>query len=213
MVLPLMPKATAVWLIENTTLSFEQIADFCGMHALEVQGIADGEVAIGIVGKSPVDSGQITMEEVHRCEKDRDARLKLAGDARKYMSNRVKGSRYTPVARRQDKPDAIAWVLKNHPELGDAQLVRLIGTTKSTIEAIRSKTHWNSQNIKAKDPVMLGLCTQVDLEATVAKAKKTAETAAINKARQEESKKAAAKKSTTKKAAAKSANDKKAASN
>jgi hypothetical protein len=177
MVLPLMPKATAVWLIENTTLSFEQIAGFCGMHPLEVQGIADGEVAIGIVGKSPVESGQLSLEEIQRCEKDSDARLTLAGDARKYMSNKVKGSRYTPVARRQDKPDAIAWILKNHPELGDAQIVRLIGTTKSTIEAIRTKTHWNSQNIKAKDPVMLGLCTQIDLEATVAKAKRAADTA------------------------------------
>lgn len=178
MVLPLMPKATAVWLIENTTLSFEQIADFCGMHPLEVQGIADGEVAIGIVGKSPVESGQLSMDEVRRCEKDAKARLSLAGDARKYMSNRVKGSRYTPVARRQDKPDAIAWLIKNHPELGDAQIVRLIGTTKSTIEAIRNKTHWNSQNIKAKDPVMLGLCTQIDLEATVTKAQKAADAAA-----------------------------------
>lgn len=184
MALPLMPKATAVWLIENTTLNFEQIADFCGMHPLEVQGIADGEVAIGIVGKSPVDSGQVSMDEIHRCEKDSTARLSLSGEARKYMSNRVKGSRYTPVARRQDKPDAIAWLLKNHPELGEAQIVRLIGTTKSTIEAIRSKTHWNSQNIKAKDPVMLGLCTQVDLEATVAKAKKAAESADAAKLKQ-----------------------------
>lgn len=181
MVLPLMPKATAVWLIENTTLSFDQIADFCGMHPLEVQGIADGEVAIGIVGKSPVESGQITAEEVRRCEKDENARLTLADDARKYMSTRVKGSRYTPVARRQDKPDAVAWLLKTYPELADAQIVRLIGTTKSTIEAIRTKSHWNSQNIKAKDPVMLGLCTQVDLEATVAKARRAAEIAATPK--------------------------------
>lgn len=173
MVLPLMPKATAVWLIENTTLTFEQIGEFCGMHPLEVQGIADGEVAIGIVGKSPVDSGQISMEQIARCEKDPKARLILADDARKYMSARVKGSRYTPVARRQDKPDAIAWLIKHYPDLQDAAIVRLIGTTKSTIEAIRNKTHWNSQNIKPKDPVMLGLCTQIDLEATVEKIKKT----------------------------------------
>src|SRR5688572_29279725 len=118
MVLPLMPKATAVWLIENTTLSFEQIAEFCGMHPLEVQGIADGEVAIGIVGKSPVENGQLSMEEVRRCEKDIKARLTLADDARKYMATRAKGSRYTPVARRHDKPDAIAWLLKTYPELG-----------------------------------------------------------------------------------------------
>lgn len=172
-----MPKATAVWLIENTTLNFEQIAEFCGMHPLEVQGIADGEVAIGIVGKSPMENGQLSMEEIRRCEKDPKARLTLADDARKYMATRAKGSRYTPVARRHDKPDAIAWLIKSYPELGDAQIVRLIGTTKATIEAIRTKTHWNSQNIKPKDPVMLGLCTQVDLEATVEKARKSAETA------------------------------------
>lgn len=177
MVLPLMPKATAVWLIENTTLNFEQIAEFCGMHPLEVQGIADGEVAIGIVGKSPVENGQLSLEEIRRCEKDPKARLTLADDARKYMAARAKGSRYTPVARRHDKPDAIAWLIKSYPELGDAQIVRLIGTTKATIEAIRTKTHWNSQNIKPKDPVMLGLCTQVDLEATVEKARKSAESA------------------------------------
>lgn len=175
MVLPLMPKATAVWLIENTTLNFEQIADFCGMHPLEVQGIADGEVAIGIVGKSPVESGQLNKEEIARCEKDVSARLSLKDDARKYMSKRVKGSRYTPVARRQDKPDAIAWLLKHHPDIGDAQIVRLIGTTKSTIDAIRTKTHWNSTNIKPKDPVMLGLCTQIDLEATLEKSQKPGE--------------------------------------
>lgn len=210
MVLPLMPKATAVWLIENTTLSFDQIADFCGMHPLEVQGVADGEVAIGIVGKSPVDSGQLTMDEVRRCEKDADARLTLAGDARKYMATRAKGSRYTPVARRQDKPDAIAWLLKTHPELADAQIVRLIGTTKSTIEAIRSKSHWNSQNIKAKDPVMLGLCTQVDLEATVEKARKAAENAANPKPKKTAKKKAAAKPA-AKKAPAKKAPAKKTA--
>jgi uncharacterized protein len=200
MVLPLMPKATAVWLIENTTLSFDQIADFCGMHPLEVQGIADGEVAIGIVGKSPVESGQLSMDTIHACEKDASARLSLADDARKYMSNKVKGSRYTPVARRQDKPDALAWLLKNHPELGDAALVRLIGTTKSTIEAIRSKSHWNSQNIKPKDPVMLGLCTQVDLEASIAKARKAAE-AAANPKPKKSPRKAAAKKPAAAKAA------------
>lgn len=204
-----MPKATAVWLIENTTLSFDQIAEFCGMHPLEVQGIADGEVAIGIVGKSPVDSGQLSMDAIHAAEKDGSLRLSLADDARKYMSNKVKGSRYTPVARRQDKPDAIAWLLKNYPELGDAAIVRLIGTTKSTIEAIRSKSHWNSQNIKAKDPVMLGLCTQVDLENTVNKAKKAAE-AAANPKPKKAAKKPAAKKAATKKAPAKKASVKKA---
>ena len=198
MVLPLMPKATAVWLIENTMLSFEQIAEFCGMHPLEVQGIADGEVAIGIVGKNPVETGQLSKELIAECEKNPDARLSLADNARKYMSNKVKGSRYTPVARRQDKPDAISWLLKHHPELTDANLVRLVGTTKSTIEAIRSRTHWNSQNIKPKDPVMLGLCTQIDLEATIARAKRSAEAATNQKAK----KKRTAKKKAVKRTAA-----------
>lgn len=198
MVLPLMPKATAVWLIENTTLNFDQIAGFCGMHPLEVQGIADGEVAIGIVGKNPVESGQLTPEQITECEKNPDAKLSLADDARKYMSTKVKGSRYTPVARRQDKPDAIAWLVKNHPELTDANIVRLIGTTKSTIEAIRSRSHWNSQNIKPKDPVMLGLCTQIDLEATVEKANKAAEAASKPKPKKKVAKKPApAKKAAT----------------
>lgn len=201
MVLPLMPKATAVWLIENTTLNFDQIADFCGMHPLEVQGIADGEVAIGIVGKNPVESGQLTPEQIADCEKNPDAKLSLADDARKYMSSKVKGSRYTPVARRQDKPDAIAWLVKNHPELTDANIVRLIGTTKSTIEAIRNRSHWNSQNIKPKDPVMLGLCTQIDLEATVEKAQRLAEAASRPKPKKKSAKKAApAKKAATAKA-------------
>lgn len=199
MVLPLMPKATAVWLIENTMLSFEQIAEFCGMHPLEVQGIADGEVAIGIVGKNPVESGQLSHEQIAECEKNPDARLSLADHARKYISNKVKGSRYTPVARRQDKPDAISWLLKHHPELSDANLVRLVGTTKSTIEAIRSRTHWNSQNIKPKDPVMLGLCTQIDLEATIARAKRTAEAGAISKTKK---KRTASKKKAVKRTAA-----------
>ena len=193
-----MPKATAVWLIENTMLSFEQIAEFCGMHPLEVQGIADGEVAIGIVGKNPVETGQLSKELIAQCEKNPELRLSLADNARKYMSNKVKGSRYTPVARRQDKPDAIAWLLKHHPELSDANLVRLVGTTKSTIEAIRSRTHWNSQNIKAKDPVMLGLCTQIDLEATIARAKRSAEAASNQKTK----KKGTAKKKAVKRTAA-----------
>lgn len=204
MVLPLMPKATAVWLIENTNLTFDQIAEFCGMHPLEVQGIADGEVAIGIVGKSPVESGQLSKDEIKRCEKDADARITISDTARKYISTRAKGSRYTPVARRQDKPDAIAWIIKHYPELTDASIVRLIGTTKSTIQAIRAKSHWNSQNIKPKDPVMLGLCTQIDLESTVTKARKSAEAASHPKPKARKSTKAAAaKKPAAKKAVAK----------
>lgn len=167
MALPLMPKATAVWLIENTTITFEQIADFCGLHPLEVKGIADGEVAKGIVGVDPIMSGQLTEEEIKRCEKDQNAKLKLAESAVKHMqteSKKKKGSKYTPVARRQDKPDAIAWLLKNCPELSDAQIVKLIGTTKSTVSAVKNKTHWNTTNIKPKDPVLLGLCSQIELD-------------------------------------------------
>lgn len=171
MTLPLMPKATAVWMVENTTLTFEQIADFCGMHPLEVQGIADGEVAAGIIGQDPVALGQLTREEIERCEKKPDAKLAMAGDAMKYVSKKVKGARYTPVARRQDKPDAVAWLIKHYPQLPDSKIVKLIGTTKSTIASVKNKTHWNSANIKPRDPVLLGLCTQTHLDAAIAKLK------------------------------------------
>ncbi len=168
MTLPLMPKATAVWLVENTALSFEQIADFCGMHPLEVQGIADGEVSGGIRGLDPVAGGQLTMEEIKRCEADPKQRLDIMGTAKQYISQKTKGSRYTPVARRQDKPDAIAWLIKNFPTMTDAQVSKLVGTTKNTISAVRGKSHWNSSNIKPRDPVLLGLCTQTHLDAAVA---------------------------------------------
>jgi hypothetical protein len=178
MVTPLMPKATAVWLIENTKLTFEQIADFCGLHPLEVQGIADGEVAKGIVGTDPVTNGQLSMDEIKRCEKDENAKLTMEEAAKKFITSEKKpkkGGKYTPVARRQDKPDAIAWLLKNCPEINDSQIVKLVGTTKSTIEAVRTKTHWNSPNIKPRDPVLLGLCTQVELDKIYEIAKKRAE--------------------------------------
>ena len=168
MTLPLMPKATAVWLVENTALSFEQIAEFCGMHPLEVNGIADGEVSGGIRGLDPIAGGQLSAEEIARCEKDTSARLELLGTAKQYISNKTKGSRYTPVARRQDKPDAIAWLIKNFPQMTDGQISKLVGTTKNTIEAVRGKTHWNSSNIKPRDPVLLGLCTQTHLDAATA---------------------------------------------
>jgi uncharacterized protein len=168
MTLPLMPKATAVWLVENTALSFEQIAEFCGMHPLEVQGIADGEVSGGIRGLDPLANGQLSMEEIKRCEQDSTARLEILGTAKQYISQKTKGSRYTPVARRQDKPDAIAWLIKHFPPMTDAQIAKLIGTTKNTIQAVRTKTHWNSSNIKPRDPVLLGLCTQTHLDAAVA---------------------------------------------
>ena len=176
MALPLMPKATAVWLVENTMLTFEQIGDFCGMHPLEVQGIADGEVAVGIIGQDPVSSGQLTAENIASCEKSPKAKLEMTTSAEKFIvsKNKVKGGRYTPVARRQDKPDAVAWFLKFHPTIPDAQIVKLIGTTKNTINSVRTRTHWNSANLKPRDPVLLGLCTQTRLDEAVAKFSKPA---------------------------------------
>ena len=167
MALPLMPKATAVWLVENTALSFEQIADFCGMHALEIQAIADGEVATGIVGFDPIGSGQLTRAEIERCEADPDAHLAMTSSDVPQPRAKQKGARYTPVSKRQDRPDAIAWLLKHHPELSDAQVGKLLGTTKATIQAIRDKSHWNASNIKARNPVTLGLCSEADLEKAV----------------------------------------------
>jgi hypothetical protein len=166
MALPLMPKATAVWLVENTTLTFEQIAEFCGVHPLEVQAIADGEVAIGIVGQDPVANGQLTREEIVRCEGSAEARLRLLA-VQVVAHAKAKGARYTPVSKRQDKPDAIAWLVKHHPELSDAQLCKLIGTTKDTIAKVRDRSHWNTTNIKPRNPVTLGLCSEPDLEKAV----------------------------------------------
>jgi hypothetical protein len=168
---PLMPKATAVWLIDNTSLTFEQIAEFCGMHPLEVKGIADEDVAKGIKGIDPVAAGQLTHEQIEQAEKNPDMRLKMA--PAKYKMPHIKQKktpRYTPVSKRQDKPDAIYWLLRNHPELTDADIMKLIGTTKATIAKIRDRGHWNSQNIKAVDPVTLGLCTQIELDFIVGRA-------------------------------------------
>ena len=178
---PLMPKATAVWLVENTTLSFQQIADFCGLHPLEVQGIADGEVAIGIVGLDPALNGQLTREEILRCEADPAARLKMAKHDIPLPAPRTKGPRYTPVSKRQDKPDAVAWLVRHHPELTDAQISKLIGTTKQTIAAVRDRTHWNSPNLRPRDPVLLGLCSQNDLNNAVLRARKAQEKAAAGR--------------------------------
>ena len=164
--LPLMPKATAVWLIEKTALSFEQIAAFCGMHPLEVQAIADGEVAHGIVGYDPVANHQLKQEEIQRCEKDPNARLKIL-PSNNPMRRRSKGARYTPVAKRHDRPDGIAFLLRNYPQLSDQQVVKLLGTTKDTIAKVRNKQHWNTPNIKPRDPVTVGLCSQTDLNAAV----------------------------------------------
>ncbi len=167
MALPLMPKATAVWLVENTTLTFEQIAEFCGMHALEVQAIADGEVAVGIVGLDPVANGQITREEILKGEQDHSYHL-TPSSAPDLVRVKQKGARYTPVAKRQDKPDAVAWLIRHHPDLSDAQIGKLIGTTKDTIAKVRDRTHWNTPNIKPRNPVTLGLCSEADLEKAVA---------------------------------------------
>jgi hypothetical protein len=171
---PLMPKATAVWLINNTALTFDQIAEYCGLHPLEVQGIADGEVAVGMVGLDPVANSQVTQAEIDRCVEDPTARLQMAKRDIPMPATRTKGPRYTPVSKRQDKPDAIAWLLRHHPELADSQIARLIGTTKPTIQAIRDRTHWNAPNIRPKDPVLLGLCTQTDLNSAVEKARRAA---------------------------------------
>ena len=163
----LMPKSTAVWLVENTALTFEQIAEFCGLHPLEVKGIADGEVAEGIIGLDPTNNGQISKEEIARCEKDPKAKLKRMSSSFPEPLIRSKGPRYTPLAKRQDKPDAIAWLIRNHPELSEAQIIKLIGTTKKTIQSIRQRAHWNYNNLKPRDPVLLGLCSQTDLNMAV----------------------------------------------
>lgn len=174
MTLPLMPKATAVWLVENTGLTFTQISAFCGLHELEVQAIADGEVAIGLVGLDPLANGQLTQEEIERCEADPAARLTLLKSTLPQPTKRQKGPRYTPVTKRGDKPDAIAWLVREHPELSDAAISRLIGTTKQTINAVRDRTHWNSPNIKPRSPMALGLCSSVELNDALAKSRKRA---------------------------------------
>jgi len=173
---PLLPKATAVWLVENTALSFDQIAEFVGLHELEVQAIADGEVAVGMQGADPIASGELTQDEIDRCQADPNASLKLAKATLPQPKARGKGARYTPVSKRQDRPDAIAWLLKHHPELTDAQISRLIGTTKPTIKSVRERTHWNITNIKPQSPVGMGLCNEADLEKVVAIARAKAGT-------------------------------------
>ena len=170
---PLMPKATAVWLVDNTALSFDQIADFCKLHPLEVKAIADGDAAQGIKGLDPIQTGQLTREEIVKAEQDQNYRLKIAvAKVRLPEAKRKKGPRYTPVSRRQDRPNAILWLVRNHPELKDSQIMRLVGTTKSTIQAIRERTHWNAPNLQPMDPVTLGLCSQIDLDLEVQRAAK-----------------------------------------
>ena len=170
---PLMPKATAVWLVDNTSLTFEQIAGFCGLHVLEVKGIADGDVAHGIKGMDPITSGQLTRDEILKAEQDSSFHLRLAEPKVEVPEVKTKrGPRYTPVSRRQDRPNAILWLLRNHPELKDSQVMRLVGTTKPTIIAIRERTHWNSPSLQAQDPVTPGLCSQIDLDFEVQRASK-----------------------------------------
>src|SRR5881397_1237173 len=171
---PLMPKATAVWLVENTALSFDQVADFCKLHPLEVKAIADGDAAQGIKGLDPVLTGQLSREDIEAAEADPGRRLKLADPKVRLpeTKSKKKGPRYTPVSRRQDRPNAILWLIRNHPELKDAQIMRLVGTTKSTIESIRERTHWNASNLQPMDPVTLGLCSQIDLDLEVHRAAK-----------------------------------------
>ncbi len=169
---PLMAKATAVWLVDNTTLSFKQIADFCEMHELEVQGIADGDVAAGVKGFDPVANNQLDQEQIDAAEKDPIVRLKLKHNPASVGEEKRRGPRYTPLSKRQDRPASILWLVKFHPELADSQISKLVGTTKPTIQAIRERTHWNIANIQPIDPVALGLCKQSELDAAVQKAAK-----------------------------------------
>lgn len=172
MAMPLMRKATAVWLVDNTTLTFTQVAEFCGLHILEVNGIADGEVAVGVKGFDPIVNNQLTQDDISACEADPTKRLTLKYNAAAEGETKRKGPRYTPLSKRQDRPSAIAWLVKFHPELTDAQVSKLVGTTKPTIMTIRDRSHWNIANIQTVDPVALGLCSQIELDEAVAKAMK-----------------------------------------
>jgi hypothetical protein len=170
MATPLMPKATAIWLLDNTALTFAQIAAFCGLHLLEIKALADGEVSSGLVGFDPVLNGQLTQGEIDRCSADENAILQLLENAKVSTKTKTKsGKKYTPLARRSDRPDAILWLIKNYPQLSDTHICMLLGTTRGTIASIRDKTHWNIQNIKPHDPVILGICSQKDLEDLVGK--------------------------------------------
>ena len=176
----LMPKATAVWLIDNTTLTFQQISEFCNLHVLEVQAIADGDVGQGIIGFDPIQNGQLSREEIDRCSSDPDTILMQLKSNNDFTKDKTKGPKYIPLSRRGDKPNAVAWLVKNHPELKDSQITRLVGTTKSTIEKIRNRTHWNISNINAKHPILLKLCSQEDLEKEILKSGGTINTSLSN---------------------------------
>ena len=187
MALPLMQKATAVWLVDNTRLTFAQIAKFCGLHELEVNGIADGEVAVGIRGMDPISNNQLSYDEIKRCEADQSADLVLLKNPAAIGEGKRRGPRYTPLSKRQDRPAAIAWLVKFHPELTDAQISKLIGTTKPTIQSIRARTHWNIANFQPVDPVALGLCKQSELDSIVLKSNKNTEEPNIKENNKEDS--------------------------
>ena len=182
---PLMPKATAVWLIENTSLTFKQIADFCGLHELEIKGMADGDVSVGIKAYNPILSNQLTREEIELSSKDPNRPLQLKEKNIDIEVKKMIGTKYTPISQREDKPNAIAWLTKNYPMLADSQICKLVGSTKNTVDAIRNRKHWNMSNISPKDPVMASLCSQTDLQAAIDKAKRKVEREAKKKAREE----------------------------
>ncbi len=184
--LPLMPKATAIWLVENTSLSFKQIANFCGMHELEIKGIADGEVGSGIKGLNPITNNQLTKEEIERCSNDTDLELEIiVNEISTKTEQSKKKNKYTPLSKRQDRPDAVYWLIRNHPELKDSQIARLVGSTKSTIDAVRNRTHWNMTNIRPQDPIGLGLCRQIELDEAIDKAERSMKRAQKKKEKEE----------------------------
>jgi len=184
--LPLMPKATAIWLVENTSLSFKQIANFCGMHELEIKGIADGEVGAGIKGLNPITNNQLTKEEIERCSNDTDSELEIiVNEISTKTEQSKKKKKYTPLSKRQDRPDAVYWLIRNHPELKDSQIARLVGSTKSTIDAIKNRTHWNMTNIRPQDPIGLGLCRQIELDEAIDKAERSMKRAQKKKEKEE----------------------------
>ena len=184
--LPLMPKATAIWLVENTSLSFKQIANFCGMHELEIKGIADGEVGAGIKGLNPITNNQLTKEEIEKCSNDTDLELEIiVNEISTKTEQSKKKKKYTPLSKRQDRPDAVYWLIRNHPELKDSQIARLVGSTKSTIDAIRNRTHWNMTNIRPQDPIGLGLCRQIELDEAIDKAERSMKRAQKKKEKEE----------------------------
>ena len=186
MTLPLMPKATAIWLVENTALTFKQIADFCGMHELEIKGIADGEVGMGIKGLNPISTNQLTKEEIEKAANDPEHALELIQNEITIQTERdPKQKKYTPLSKRQERPDAISWLLRNHPELKDSQVAKLVGSTKNMVVSIKNKTNWNMSNIRPQDPVGLGLCKQVDLDEALEKAERSQKRAAKKKLKEE----------------------------